>query len=281
MKNVFFTLLLSIGVFNMVNAQDDIYDKPAPAPEIIYNGNQNQNNMDDNDNYQDRSSMPYSNRLRRMYDPYFSYSPMMNYGYANPYMSPYSMYGGSGFSISIGSYSPFYNPYNSFYDPFNSFYNPYSSFYSPYGYNPYCGNMFYNSFYSPYYNPYSSFYSPYNYGYSSHYNNSYYNKPSVTLPRRQTPRGFGRYDETYRPSPARRVNTSTSQPSTNNGNYRNSREYQNNVPAPNNNGGFSNPSYGGRSTEPNNNSGTFSSPSTPRSSGSENRGGNGGRTGRF
>lgn len=279
-KLILYSLLLSSIA---LQAQDDVYDAPEPKRVVVYSNEpqSDESNYDPYNNYDydyngyNSQDLRYTNRLRRMYAPQ------------------------SQIFINTNPYS-FYNPYatfgyNSFYDPWmsNSFYNPYgfqnscyNSFYNPY--TNYGFNSFYDPFYS-YYNPYS-YMNPYNTGYYRPYNNwsnrgnnwggNNYYRPRPQTPRRETPRGFSRSDDTYRPSPAR------TRPSTTNGGFgaapsnssRESNRYSSPSSAPafpsnNNNSNTNNQGgFGGTNTNTNSNPEPASTPTN---------GNNRGRTGRF
>lgn len=262
MNRIFLFALLCIG-FLSIKAQDDVYDAPEPKREKVNTASQQDEfGYDPYDNYvydyngYYNQNLGHASRLRRMY---FN-QPFNNMAF----MNPYSMNMGFGFNN-------FYDPWmmNSFYDPFgfynfNNFYNPYGNFGFNSFYNPY-------SFYSPYFmNPYFNnfgFHRPFNHGFG---NNNF--RPRPQTPRRETPRGFSRSDDTYRPSPAR------TQPSSNNGGFgiapsnssRESNRYSSpsslpNFPSNNNNQG----SFGGKNIN-------SQPPASPPSNGN-----NRGRTGRF
>lgn len=281
MKRMYLFSLLFIGSFS-IQAQDDVYDAPEPKRVVVYTApaQQDESGYDPYGNYDydyngyNNQNLGYSNRLRRMYspqsqifintNPYSFYNPYANFGY-NSFYDPWmgnSFYDPYGFNNSYNN--SFYNPYASF--GYNSFYDPFHSFYNPYSYmNPY--NVGY------YYRPYNNWNNRGNNWGNNWGGNNY--RPRPQTPRRETPRGFNRSDDTYRPSPAR------TQPSTNNGGFgaapsnssRESNRYSSPsyTPSPpsgntnqNNQGGF-----GGSNT----NSAPASSPPS--------NGNNRGRTGRF
>jgi hypothetical protein len=264
MKKILFISMLLVAAICQVNAQDDVYDEPAPVKESTNSSSYSNNSYQGNNSNYD---LTYSNRLRRMYNSY-------SYNYT-PYVAPMPMGGsywgspyGNSFSMSFGNsfgygYSPY--AYNNFWGmPYYGYgYSPYySGFYNDYYYRPY-----YGSYYPTYVNPYGNYYNSNrpgvyyntnprpnnngnNNGYYSGYNNGNNGGSYSPPPSQSTPRGFGRYDDTYRQSPAQPVinfNPQQYNPGPQNQNNRSNSDYRPNI---NNN-------FGGNSgnSRPANNSG--------------------------
>jgi hypothetical protein len=190
--------------------------------------------------------------------------------------------------------------FNNFYDPwaFNSF-NSFNSWHHPMmmGF----GNPYQMAFVNPYmgwnswgHNPYMGWNSGWgfnswdNWGWRNprpNYGNNWggnRNPAPAPRPRTDNPRGFGRYDETYRPSPSRPV-SEPSKPFF--GNPGRNREQNTRFSSPvenrNSNSGSSpsRPTFGGSGNSGSNSGGNVGEGS--RSGGGARNGNNGGKTGRF
>ena len=292
MKNVFVLFLIVFSSL-VLNAQDDVYDPPQ-ARKVRIQSNVNVSNnqsrnagiYDYNENSVDAYEQGYidgmySNRLRRMYAPQ---TLSFGMGIGNMYMMPYS-FNNMGFG------------FNNFYDPwaFNSFYS----------YNPWCQPMmgFGHPYQMAYVNPYMGWnswgYNPYawnsGWGFNSwnswgwrnprpFYGNNWggnRNPAPAPRPRTDNPRGFGRYDETYRPSPSRPIESSAPVFGNPGRNREQNTRFSSPVENRNTNSGASpsRPTFGGGGNN-NSNSGGNVGGSSRSGSGARN-GNNGGKTGRF
>jgi hypothetical protein len=120
-------------------------------------------------NYYNPDEYYYTSRIRRFYDPYYSFG-YFNSWYYDPYwyepgwsfgMSFGYPYWGLGLSYGWPSYYSWYYPYNSWYYPYDYYYGYYG--YSPYRYNTYW-NGYYNGYYYGYYDQYYDNHRPVYYG---------------------------------------------------------------------------------------------------------------------
>jgi hypothetical protein len=277
MKKIYLFSLLFIGSLS-IQAQDDVYDAPEPKRLKVYTATpqQDESGYDPYENYDydyngyNNQNMGYSNRLRRMY----SNQPFNNMAFMNPYAmaNPYTMNMGFGFNN-------FYDPWmmNNFYDPYG--FNSFNNFY-----NPYC-NFGYGGFYRPF-NHWNNWGNNWGGNWGNNWGGNWGNnwggnwgnnnfRPRPQTPRRETPRGFSRSDDTYRPSPAR------TRPSTNNGGFgaapSNTSRESNRYSSPS----FTPASPSGNTNQYNQGGFGGTNRSTPPASSPPSNGNNRGRTGRF
>jgi uncharacterized membrane protein YgcG len=296
MKNVFILFLMVFTSF-VSNAQDDVYDPPQARRVRVqsnvsssFNQSRNTGIYDYNENNIDAYEQGYvdgmySNRLRRMYAPQ---TLSFGMGFGNMHMMPY------GFNNMGFGFNDFYDPwaFNSF-NSFNTWHNPMMmGFGNPYQMafvNPYMG--WNNWGYNPYmcWNSGWGFNSWNNWGWRnprpSFGNNWGGNRNPAPAPRPRTdnPRGFGRYDETYRPSPSRPV-SEPSKPIFGNPGRNREQNTRFSTPVDNNRKNNSSPSpsrptFGGGGNSSSNSGGNVGGGS--RSGGGARNGNNGGKTGRF